>query len=970
MKTVSQLYKSEEAFVNFIIEHELPDYQNVLVNIFSGKISQNEILMMGKLITTHIPGAVIIGSTTDGEIASGAHTTEGILISFTVFEKTEIKSFSVKNINKFNASFLGEEIGSSYTSSDSKAIILYSSLNASETGQFLEGIKKTAPQVKIAGGRACDNGDYVQSFVFDGNEVIADGITGVVLDSNKLTAYVGHHSSWKEVGRSFLITKAIGANVYALEHKKPLQILRQYLGERFVERLPLSGSEFPFLLKNQDDKYPIFIHKKGDNGSIQLSQDVSEGDELTFAYADTEEIIEQTGKDLRKLTKKSIETIFLFPCMSRRRFLPDYTSYELEVFETIAPSVGFFCNGEIVDTDEKIRIDGNVLTYIALSETKQDKKEGAPLPKFKRSNQMNTMSTFTHLMEASTRDLQQMHDNIRVSEQYYRSLFDHNSDIVYSTDLQGRFTSVNRALEKVFGYEQSELVGKNAIKFIQAKETAKVRMHFYRTMRGKEQFYTLEVVSKTGQYYTLNMKNIPIIVNGEMVGIYGIGRDITEQIRTNEKVTHLAHYDLETGLANRTLFTEKVEMQIKAAVKKKRSLAVMFIDMDSFSLINDSLGHNAGDYILKELAYRIQNSLPKGSFLGRFGGDKFTVLATKSGKNQDFYEIAYNIFDKIKQPVLYDQQEYFVTSSVGVSIFPTDGTDTLTLFRNADTAMNRAKLMGGNRIVLFSNELNENVKKRLEMERDLRKALERNEFHLVFQPIVDIETKKFTGSEALLRWNHPQYGEVPPAVFIPIAEEIGIIKEIGKWVLHEACRQNARWHRLGFRDLTISVNVSAHQLLDPIFVIDVANTIDETGLPPEYLYLELTESVMIGNLQYCLRVMKDLQQLGVNLSIDDFGTGYSSLSYLKTLPVNRLKIDKTFIDQLSRNTPDLAVVQAVIMMGKGLNMKVVAEGVETKEQVTVLEELSCHFVQGFYFSKPLKEDAFEKELLVGLTSKI
>ncbi|WP_243296223.1 EAL domain-containing protein [Bacillus litorisediminis] len=970
MKTVSQLYQSEQAFIDFSYEHELPDYSNVLVNLFCGKVRQDLLLQVGKIVRTHLPSAVIIGSTTDGEIACGKHTTNEILISCTVFDQTEIKGFSIKNIEKFNASFLGEEIGSSYTSIDSKAVILYSSVNAIVTGYFLEGLKKAAPQVKIAGGLAGDNGKYVTSFVFDGNEVITEGITGVVLDSNQLSAYTGNHFSWKEVGRPFVITKASGANVYALEHKKPLQILRQYLGGKFVERLPLSGSEFPFLIKNHDEKYPIFIQNIGDNGSIQLSEDVSEGDELTFAYADTEKIMEQTGKNLRKLARQTIETIFVFPCMSRRRFLSDYTSYELAVFETIAPSIGFFAYGEIVDTDEKIRVDGNVLTYIALSETKQVKKEATPLPKFIRTNQMYTMSTFTQLMEASTRDLQEMHDNIQISEQYYRSLFDHNSDIVYSTDLQGRFTSVNPALEKVFGYDKSELIGKNAIKFIQDKEAAKVKMHFYRTMRGKEQFYDLEVVSKTGQYYTLNMKNIPIIVNGEMVGIYGIGRDITEQIRVKEKVTHLAHYDLETGLANRTLFTEKVSQQIKAAAKKKRSLAVMFIDMDSFSLINDSLGHHAGDYILKELAYRIQNSLPKGSFLGRFGGDKFTVLVTKSEMNQDFYEIAYHIFENIKQPVVYDQQDYFVTSSVGVSIYPTDGTDTETLFRNADTAMNRAKLMGGNRIVLFSNELNEKAKKRLEMERYLRKALERNEFHLVYQPIVDIQTNRFTGSEALLRWNHPQYGDVPPAVFIPIAEEIGIIKEIGKWVLNEACRQNAKWHELGYRNLTISVNVSAHQLLDPAFVIDVANVIEETGLRPEYLYLELTESVMIGNMQYCLRVMKDLQQLGINLSIDDFGTGYSSLSYLKTLPVNRLKIDKTFIDQLSTNTIDLAVVQAVIMMGKGLNMKVVAEGVETKEQVEVLEKLDCHYVQGFYFSRPLTDAAFEKELQQGLTAQI
>lgn len=970
MKTVNTIFQSEESFIQFVQKHELDEYPNILVSIYCGKIYESTIKKVGKIIQTYIPEAAIIGSTTDGEVISGNQTQEEIVISCTTFDKTEVKPFLVEDINKFNARFLGEEIGTNNTSSQSKAIIVLSSLWTMEFTLFLEGLNSAAPHTEIAGGLAGDNGQYRQRFVFNGDTILTNGIVGVVLDSHVLKAFTGSHSQWKEVGRPLLVTKASGSTVYSLQHKKPVQILRQYLGKGFVDRLPISSSEFPFLLKNQDEKYPIFITKVEANGTIHLSAEVSEGDELTFAYADTEKIIEQSTRGLKKLSKNAVETIFVFPCMSRRRYFWDYTKYELRIFEQLAPTTGFFCYGEIVKAaDGKLRVDGNTLTYLALSETNEVKEVPNHIIKFKGSNHMNTMTAFTQLMEASTQDLRVMHDNIQLSEQYYRSLFDHNSEVVYSTDLQGRFTSVNPAFEKIFGYKESELLGKTALKFIQDKDVPVVRNHFYRTMRGKEQYYDIEVVSKSGRIYMFTMKNIPIIVNGEMVGMYGIGRDITDQLRTEEKVTQLAHYDHDTGLANRTLFSERLIEHLKMANKKKRSMAVMFIDMDRFTIINDSLGHNAGDYILKELAYRIQNSLPKGSFVGRFGGDKFTVLVTKGSKDKDFYEVAYRILENIKKPVIFDHQEFFVSSSIGVSMFPTDGVDSETLLRNADAAMNRAKLMGGSRIVLFSNELNEKAMRRLEMERDLRRALKRKEFHLVFQPIVDLETGRFTGSEALLRWDHPKYGEIPPSVFIPIAEETGIIKEIGEWVLKEACKQNAEWHQLGFDYLTIAVNVSAHQLLDPAFVIQVANTIEESGLPAEYLYLELTESVMIGNLEYCLQIMNNLHNMGVNLSIDDFGTGYSSLSYIKNLPVNRLKIDKSFIDYLSRNSPDVAVVQAIIMMGNGLNMMIVAEGVETKEQVTVLKDLQCQYVQGFYYSKPLKKAAFEKEIK-GSTARI
>ena len=567
-------------------------------------------------------------------------------------------------------------------------------------------------------------------------------------------------------------------------------------------------------------------------------------------------------------------------------------------------------------------------------------------------------------------DMDEMRKKMKISEQYYRSLFEHNPDIVYSTDLEGNFTSVNPAFERVFGYKAEEILHSNSLHYIKKEDIPRVRRYFYRALKGKVQQYNLEIPSKSGKVYLFQIKNVPIIVDGKKVGIYGIGRDITEQKRAEEHIKYIAYHDVDTGLPNRLNFTNIVKQAIDQAKETGNTLAVLFVDMDRFKIVNDTIGHYGGDEILKQIAERIKNVLPQGAHLGRFGGDKFSLLFTEQVDMHTVVEWTKKLLQHIAVPIIYEEKEFFLTASVGISFYPADGVDAQSLLKNADTAVNRAKQTGGNGVKLYATKMNEQVMYRVELERYLRKALEKNECFLVYQPIVDLVTGKIIGSEALLRWKHPKIGLVSPLEFIPIAEEIGFIHDLGRWVLTEACMQTKTWHELGFDSFMVSVNVSATQFQHPTFFEDVQQALKQSQLPAHCLHLELTESSMLRNMYYSIHVMKQLQQLGVHVSIDDFGTGYSSLSYLKHLPIHTLKIDRSFIYQLHKDRSDIAIVKSIITMGHGLRLKVVAEGVETAEQMKLLKRLKCHYAQGYAIFKPLPAEQFEKQVLQGSESTI
>jgi diguanylate cyclase (GGDEF)-like protein len=436
--------------------------------------------------------------------------------------------------------------------------------------------------------------------------------------------------------------------------------------------------------------------------------------------------------------------------------------------------------------------------------------------------------------------------------------------------------------------------------------------------------------------------------------------------RTAE-LNHLAYHDVLTDLPNRILFEDRLTQALILAERNRQTLGVLFLSLDRFKKIHDTLGRAIGDRLLQKVAERLRSSAHRGETVARFEGDEFALLLTQIGgtEGEAVVEVIFQINESLKLPFVVDGHELFITASVGITLYPDDGTDAPTLLKNADAALYLAKEQGGDNYQFYTADMNAKAMKRLTLENSLRRALERNEFEVYYQPVLDTNTRKIVGMEALLRWHHPELGLVQPAEFIPLAEDTGMIVPIGEWVLRTACAQSKSWQEAGFAPLALAVNLSARQFQQQNLSEVVVLILQETGLNPHDLELELTESSIMKNAESAVRTLGELKALGIKIAIDDFGTGYSSLGYLKRLPIDTLKIDRSFVRDVTADPDDAALVMAIITLAHNLRLKVIAEGVDSEEQLSFLHLLRCDEWQGYLFSKPLPGEAFEELLLQG-----
>ncbi len=562
--------------------------------------------------------------------------------------------------------------------------------------------------------------------------------------------------------------------------------------------------------------------------------------------------------------------------------------------------------------------------------------------------------------------LRRRDEALRSSERRYRHLFERNLAGLFRTTLDGRILDCNSAFARILGYPSREDVLKVSALDLYAEPSD--RESFLARLAHQRVLVNFELCLKrrdgTTVWVLANESLLEPEGGGEAV-MEGSLIDITDRKRAEQQRWHQANHDALTDLPNRVLFNDRLSLAILHAHRRRQSLAVMFLDLDHFKRVNDTLGHSAGDELLVKAADRLRRCIRSDDTVARVGGDEFLLLLNGIAREADAATMARKILQVISEPFLIQKRELFVEASIGIGLYPGDGEDAEMLVANVDTAMYRAKETGRNSFQFFTQKMQEQSQERAAMESGLRRALPRGEFILHYQPIFRLATRVPIGVEALVRWQHPEKGILPPREFIPLAEDVGLITRLGEWVLRRSCEQLVAWHARGASSLRMSVNVSARQFHQRDFAVAVRRIVEETGLAPAFLELEITESIAMQDVTHTGRILSELNDLGVHISMDDFGTGHSSLNYLKHFPIRRLKIDQSFVAGMARDEKDKAIVATIIAIASNLGLDVTAEGVETEEQAALLEGMGCADVQGFLFGRPVSAEELEVTLALG-----
>jgi diguanylate cyclase (GGDEF)-like protein/PAS domain S-box-containing protein len=556
---------------------------------------------------------------------------------------------------------------------------------------------------------------------------------------------------------------------------------------------------------------------------------------------------------------------------------------------------------------------------------------------------------------------------MRRSENQLRALIDAEPECVETIAADGAILQMNAAgLVMVEASQPEQVIGKSLFDLLLPEYREPFRDFVEHVLRGNKATMEFEIVGLKGAHRWVETHAVSKPYDG--VGspvLLGIMRDISARKQAEGRLIQLAHFDSLTNLPNRTQFIERLGLAMADADRRERLMGVIFLDLDRFKYINDSLGHDKGDYLLREVAIRLGGVVRRGDTVARLSGDEFALVLADMGHVDEVALVAQKILNVFSRPFCFAGHELFVTASLGITLYPFDDKSAQELLRNADVAMYRAKESGKNNYQFYVADMTAKINERMALENDLRTALERGEFSLHYQPIADCRSGRILGMEALLRWKHPVRGMISPAVFIPLAEETGLILPIGEWVLREACDQCRRWQQQGFASLYVAVNLSARQFHQKDLPLAIYNILLETGLNPGSLELELTEGLIMQQAESSINTLRELKAMDIRISIDDFGTGYSSLSYLKRFPIQVLKIDQSFVRGIPGDGDDVAIAGTIITMAHSLALKVVAEGVETKEQLDFMREHGCDSIQGYYFSKPLPADQFENFLKNG-----
>ncbi|WP_129600809.1 sensor domain-containing protein [Anaerophilus nitritogenes] len=555
-------------------------------------------------------------------------------------------------------------------------------------------------------------------------------------------------------------------------------------------------------------------------------------------------------------------------------------------------------------------------------------------------------------------NVEKMSKKIKIAQK----ILDSTKEGIVITDIKGNIKWVNPAFTTITGYEKEEVLEKNPRILKSQRHDSLFYKNMWKSILQKG-FWQNEIWNrrKNGETY-LEWLTISSVLDDEGKIIYYISvfHDLTESMLQEEYIKYQANYDALTDLPNRYLLKDRIDRGITHVCKKKKILAVFFLDVDRFKRINETLGHYIGDVLIQKIGKRLKECMNEEDTVGRLGGDEFIIILEEEENTKQIMKKAQKILKIFDEPFLLDGYTTYITASMGISIYPSDGKDADHLIKNAETAMYRAKAKGKNGYQLYTAKMNQKALEKLTIENDMHKALERKEFVLYYQPQVEATTGRIIGVEALIRWNHPQKGMIPPGEFISLAEETGFIVPLGEWVIYEACRQGRLWEEKGLKGIQISVNLSPLQFQQKNIIEKIKSILEKTGMKAENLEIEITESGAMINPDFTIELLKEMKKMNIKVAIDDFGTGYSSLSYFTKFPIDKMKIDQSFIRNICSDDRNRAIVLAIINIAKSLGLSCIAEGVETQDELDLLIEYECEQIQGYFFSRPISPTSFEE----------
>jgi diguanylate cyclase (GGDEF)-like protein/PAS domain S-box-containing protein len=961
LKTINTYYTNTRALQNTIYKYGLKDSSTLLIQVFTGNNELKFIKQLVEDLKLFFPKSVLIGSTTDGEIMSGKVSTHKTVLSFTYFESTTLKSTIIKH--KDSQYQLGTALANELISSNTKLLIAFTDGLNSNGEVFLDGIYSVNKNVIVSGGLAGDNSKFEETYVFTKEDILTNGAVGVSLNSDTLNVYNNYSFNWQEIGKKLTITKVKNNRVYTIDNRTAVETYMYYLGDNILHLLPSIGIEFPLMIIKNGTKIARAITAKHEDGSLSFAGNFDVGDSVYFGYGNPDEILTKADVLLSKVKKRPSETIFVYSCMARRRFMPESIKNEITPLNSIAPTSGFFTYGEFYTSREKHELLNQSMTIISLSETTEI--EDTPICLIPTKGIDSGVNALIHLVNISTGEM--------VEQKTFQMFFDKSPEGILIVE-NNRFKQGNQKLLSLFEYQdEDEILATSVFKLFPKRQPdgsftflKLQRMRQWAMKDGSMQF-ECQLQKKTGEIFWADIIFTNMIIRDQKI-LYVAIRDISgrkkmENMLSEQKnrLYQQANYDALTGLANRTLFMSALKHKISQLADDMQTFALMFVDLDHFKQINDSLGHAAGDSVIQITAERLESCLEKDDFVARLGGDEFLVLTTHLEENA-IVNKAKSILDTLSQPIVQNHYSFYTSASIGISIYPTDALYAEKLLEYADTAMYEAKEHGGNNYQFYTSMMTDVAYDNLVMERDLNQSIKKGEFEVHFQPQVNLLDGSLIGVEALVRWVHPTMGCISPDKFIPLAEKTGLIVELDLWVMKNAMSQISKWYKEGYNPGILSINMSIKVLEHPELLSKLKMYLELASFKGKWLEIELTETVLMTNPEQCIDTLNQLHDLGMHIAIDDFGTGYSSLSYLKHLPIDKLKIDKSFIDDITTDEDAATITKTIVALANNLHLDVIAEGVETQEQRDFLLSLGCLKAQGYYYSKPLPSSDMEEYL--------